>query len=250
MKRMFDDLKQPITFNGDMVEEMKGTMQALLDGNKMIKKEQAHLRLRIVELESEITRIESSTKDELSERSKNEKDSYGNEVSRLARPLPVEYLLVDVPASTPVTPTYSFNPDSTKQPFPDFNALANYLQQFSFDQSDEFYEAISDFHLLIYIATMDMLPMRDDLGPLLEALKNKDREAAVQWSRSEQWATLEQLIVASSPPTSRPGSVAGGTVGSSTTPRGGPIWTCSFCTFINDAEVQNCAMCNLPRART
>ncbi|ERL84652.1 hypothetical protein D910_02079 [Dendroctonus ponderosae] len=140
-----------------------------------------------------------------------EKDSYGNEVSRLARPLPVEYLLVDVPASTPVVPTYTFNSDPSKQPFPvenrfvdghiqDFNALSTYLQQFAFD---EFYEAINDFHLLLYIATMDMLPMRENLEPLLEALKNKDRNAAVEWSRTEQWATLEQLIAASSPPPSR-----------------------------------------------
>ncbi|KAG5885928.1 hypothetical protein JTB14_010957 [Gonioctena quinquepunctata] len=81
---------------------------------------------------------------------KQEKDSYGNEVSRLARPLPVEYLLVDVPASTPVTPHYTFNSDPTKQPFPvenrlvdghiqDFNALSTYLTQFAFD---EFYTAI------------------------------------------------------------------------------------------------------------
>lgn len=71
-----------------------------------------------------------------------EKDSYGNEVSRIARPLPVEYLLVDVPASTPVTPQYTFNPDPSKRPFPvenrmidtqlqDFNALSSYLQQAS-----------------------------------------------------------------------------------------------------------------------
>lgn len=78
--------------------------------------------------------------------------------------------------------------------------MAAYLQQFAFD---EFYEAIDDFHLLIYIATMDMLPLREYLGPLLDALKNKDRTAASEWSRSEQWATLEQLIAASSPPPSR-----------------------------------------------
>lgn len=187
-----------------------------------------------------------------------EKDSYGNEVSRLARPLPVEYLLVDVPASTPVTPLYTFNIDPSKQPFlvenrlvdghiQDFNALATYLQQFAFD---EFYEAINDFHLLIYIATMDMLPMREYLAPLLEALKNKDRTAANEWSRSEQWATLEQLIAASSPPPSRPGSVASGNVTSSAAPPSGPKWTCPFCTFINEPEIQNCEMCNLPRSRS
>lgn len=140
-----------------------------------------------------------------------EKDSYGNEVSRLGRPLPVEYLLLDVPTSTPVTPTYTFNSDSSKQPFPvenrfvdghiqDFNALNHYLSQFN---SNEFFIAINDFHLLLYIATMEMLPMKEYMGPLLNALRNKDAAAAEEWSRSEHWATIEQLIAASSPPPSR-----------------------------------------------
>lgn len=47
-----------------------------------------------------------------------EKDSYGNEVSRIARPLPVEYLLVDVPASTPLTPQYTFYSNDNIKPFP------------------------------------------------------------------------------------------------------------------------------------
>jgi len=50
---------------------------------------------------------------------------------------------------------------------------------------------------------MDMLPMKEYLSPLLDALKKKDKTAATEWSRSEQWATLEQLIAASSPPPSR-----------------------------------------------
>nr|CAH7741553.1 unnamed protein product [Callosobruchus chinensis] len=140
-----------------------------------------------------------------------EKDSYGNEVSRLARPLPVEYLLLDVPASTPVTPHYTFNPDPLKQPFPvenrfvdghiqDFNALSQYLSQFS---SIDFFNAIRDFHLLIYIANMDMLPMREYLAPLLDAIRTQNRDKVVEWSTSEQWATIEQLIAASSPPPSR-----------------------------------------------
>ncbi|XP_044759082.1 nuclear protein localization protein 4 homolog isoform X2 [Coccinella septempunctata] len=185
-----------------------------------------------------------------------EKDSYGNEVSRIARPLPVEYLLVDVPASTPVTPQYTFNPDSSKQPFPvenrmidtqlqDFNALSNYLSQFG---PEQFFTAISDFHLLLYIATMDMLPMQDYMGPLLEAIRTKNVELANEWSRSEQWATVEQLIAASSPPPSRPGSVAAGGisvgVGASSN---GPKWTCSFCTYLNRMDLIECEMCNSPR---
>lgn len=96
------------------------------------------------------------------------KDSYGNEVQRLARPLPVEYLLVDVPASTPLTPLFTFTADESIRPFPvenrlidghiqDFAALSNYMSQFS---PDQFLRAVTDFHLLLYIATMDMLPMR------------------------------------------------------------------------------------------
>lgn len=142
-----------------------------------------------------------------------EKDTYGNEVPRLARPLPVEYLLVDVPASTPLTPQFTFNPDINKQYFPvenrmvdghiqDFNSLSSYLGQFS---SREFLTAVSDFHLLLYIATMDMLPMKDHLEPLLIAVKDRNYEQAVDWSRSVHWATVEQLIAASntSPPSSR-----------------------------------------------
>ena len=37
-----------------------------------------------------------------------EKDKYGNEVTKLARPLPIAYLLVDVPASTPREPLFTF----------------------------------------------------------------------------------------------------------------------------------------------
>lgn len=36
------------------------------------------------------------------------KDSYGNEVTQLARPLPVEYLLVDMPAAFPLSAQYTF----------------------------------------------------------------------------------------------------------------------------------------------
>ncbi len=37
-----------------------------------------------------------------------EKDSYGNEVTKIARPLPVEYLLIDVPTASAKEPIYTF----------------------------------------------------------------------------------------------------------------------------------------------
>ncbi|KAK4874625.1 hypothetical protein RN001_013985 [Aquatica leii] len=187
-----------------------------------------------------------------------EKDSYGNEVSRLGRPLPIDYLLVDVPASTPLTPQYTFNSDTSKKFFPvenrlvdghiqDFNALTQYMSQFT---PDQFLTAVSDFHLLLYIATMEMLPMLEYMDSLLEAIKTKDANAATEWSRSAHWATVEQLIAAtsSSPPNSRPGSIG---AASTTATSGSPAaaqWTCPFCTFLNSAEVHSCEMCSLPRS--
>lgn len=134
------------------------------------------------------------------------KDQYGNEVSRLARPLPVEYLLVDVPASTPLTPIYTFTARETKDMFPvenryidgqlqDFNALSAYISKW---EPNEFLEAISDFHLLLYLYFMDMLPMKSAMNPLLEAVRTKNYAAAVQWKEQEVWSTLETLITASS----------------------------------------------------
>lgn len=187
-------------------------------------------------------------------------DQYRNEVSRLARPLPVEYLLVDVPASTPLTPMYTFTVDTNRSPFPienryidghlqDFNALCTYLSRW---QSNEFLDAVSDFHLLLFLSRMEMLPMKSSMLPLLNAIRTKDINLAIQWKSQEIWSTLETLISASS------GSI-GGDIGMSGIGGGGGAggsnssglmenWTCDHCTFINKGELNACEMCGLPRA--
>jgi len=45
-------------------------------------------------------------------------DEYRNEVTQLARPLPVEYLLVDLPAAFPVEPAFTFYAAPELTPFP------------------------------------------------------------------------------------------------------------------------------------
>ncbi|XP_011497718.1 PREDICTED: nuclear protein localization protein 4 homolog isoform X2 [Ceratosolen solmsi marchali] len=215
--------------------------------------------------------IESTDKQFVPDVYYKEKDTYGNEVSRLARPLPVEYLLVDVPASTPLTPQFTFYAKDNITPFPienrmidgqfqEFSSLCSYMQQFN---SDQFLEAVSDFHLLIYIAFMDMLPLKNFMGPLLEAIRTNDRQKAAEWARSEHWATVEELISATSSvgPSSRnavfgsnvAGSASSGigigtATGSSDDSRSDRAWwTCAHCTFLNSAEANICDMCGLPR---
>ncbi|KAL0108495.1 hypothetical protein PUN28_015203 [Cardiocondyla obscurior] len=219
--------------------------------------------------------IESTDKQYVPDVFYKEKDTYGNEVTRLARPLPVEYLLVDVPASTPLTPQFTFFTDDNITPFPvenrqvdgqvqEFNSLCTYMQQFN---SDQFLEATSDFHLLLFIATMDMYPMKDHMLPLLEAIHKKDKPKAMEWAQSEHWATVEQLISVSSTSSHPPqtssfgnssrtlpsataegsGGVGVGTEQIVNPPPDQALWTCSHCTFLNAADLAVCEMCNLPR---
>lgn len=100
----------------------------------------------------------------------------------------MEYLLVDIPVSTPLEPIFTFKSESSGvRGFPienrqvvfscgfltcfiyrsflhrnvdghlqDVHALASYLKQFG---PRRFLDAASDFHFLIYIATMDVFPL-------------------------------------------------------------------------------------------
>uniref|UniRef100_A0A182MG17 RanBP2-type domain-containing protein n=1 Tax=Anopheles culicifacies TaxID=139723 RepID=A0A182MG17_9DIPT len=187
-------------------------------------------------------------------RDRMEKDVYGNEVQRLGRPLPVEYLLVDVPASTPLVPLYTFlERKNAKQYFPvenrlidghiqDFAALADYLAK---SRSMPFLDAVSDFHLLFYLYRMeDMLPMKSQLGPLLEAVRTKDKAKANEWKSREVWKTLEELIEASS---NHDDSSMSNDVEFVPSGDAEQNWICTFCTFINSRELPACEICNLPR---
>lgn len=79
------------------------------------------------------------------------------------------------------------------------------------------------------------------MGPLLDAVRNRDSEAAVEWSRSEHWATVEQLIAASGPSSTMM------TPSSDTSAPPSAEWTCPHCTFLNLPHLTACDMCSLPR---
>jgi len=135
-----------------------------------------------------------------------EKDEYGNEIKKMGRPLPVEYLLIDVPVTTPLQPLQTFTTLPVgKNPFPvenrllessiqDFNAFARYISQF---KDNEFPEFVSDLHVLVFMATLDIMPLREFMGPLYSALASKDRNQIIEWSREEPWQNLQAIIQAS-----------------------------------------------------
>ena len=127
------------------------------------------------------------------------KDGYGNEVTKVARPLPVEYLLIDVPVATPLEPIYSFNSagfPTENRPMEghlqDFAALANLRKNFDHKRLPDFFK---DFHLLIYLATQTVHPLdRVTMAPLLRAIREDKIEEIYQWVETSHWHTLEALI--------------------------------------------------------
>ena len=116
-----------------------------------------------------------------------EKDKYKNEIKKIGRPLPVEYLLLDVTVSAPIEPLATFSVlEGERKHFPvenrllesslqvihlkarlesrnvrlnfqDFNSFAQYMSQF---RSAEFLTAISDLHVLMFMATNEIMPLR------------------------------------------------------------------------------------------
>eukprot|EP00092_Neocalanus_flemingeri_P040162 GFUD01043747.1.p1 GENE.GFUD01043747.1~~GFUD01043747.1.p1 ORF type:complete len:562 (+),score=130.40 GFUD01043747.1:53-1738(+) len=134
-----------------------------------------------------------------------EMDKYKNEIKKVGRPLPVEYLLIDVPVSSPLQPLATFailegdrkhfavGNRLLESSLQDFNSFAQYMSQF---RSAEFLTAVSDLHVLIFMATLDIMPLRDFLGPLYEAIRTANVEAAREWSYLDHWSQMQALIQA------------------------------------------------------
>uniref|UniRef100_A0AAR2J5P9 Nuclear protein localization protein 4 homolog n=2 Tax=Pygocentrus nattereri TaxID=42514 RepID=A0AAR2J5P9_PYGNA len=181
-----------------------------------------------------------------------DKDKFGNDITYLARPLPVEYLIIDITTTFPKDPVFTF---SSTLRFPienrdalgetqDFHSLATYLAQCS--SSLPFLDIVSDFHLLLFLVTNEVMPLRDSIGLLLDAVKTSNEELAQTWKKSEQWATIEQLC----------STVGGQQAGSLDYAMGGPsipasssaMWSCLHCTFMNQPGTEHCEMCSLPRS--
>ena len=103
------------------------------------------------------------------------------------------------------------------------------------------------------------------MAPLLEAIRTSNRQMAMEWARSEHWATVEQLISATTASSHSSQGVTFGSnmpslssIGIGVAGIGGaqgpvnqhpeqPLWTCTHCTFLNPGEISSCEMCSLPR---
>lgn len=177
-----------------------------------------------------------------------EKDDYGNEVTRLGRPLPVEYLLQDIAVAFPKEQAFTFFAAEGVKPFPiehredlgehqTFDAFYDYMHQFP---REKYMQAFKDFHLLIYLSSSDMLPLKDAMNELFQALKLNNEKMFHDWLKSEAWGTVEHIMDAHAPtPPVHNGSTA--------MPNFSSTWNCKHCTFLNPTSNHSCEMCSLPR---
>merc|ERR1712066_485435 len=104
------------------------------------------------------------------------------------------YSLLRLSRYLPRTGSLSIENRLLESSIQDFNAFARYISQF---KDNEFPEFVSDLHVLVFMATLDIMPLREFMGPLYSALASKDRNQIIEWSREEPWQNLQAIIQAS-----------------------------------------------------
>ncbi|KAL7672555.1 hypothetical protein ACOME3_007440 [Neoechinorhynchus agilis] len=210
----------------------------------------------------ELAYIKSSTKDKfVPDVFYIETDEFGNKISKEARPLPVEYLLIDVPAAFAVTPTRTFNPTLPESQKPVcFNVIENRQALYStteqvLQKAGEYIDSFphelqihmfSDFHFLFYLVRNPVAPLSiQSVRQLIKVLRvNDDSMRAAQlhsWVDTHgDFRTLVQVCQMSERSTSSQLGLA------SSQTQVNEMWFCPLCTFQNSNSTI-CEMCQSPR---
>ena len=160
-------------------------------------------------------------------------NEYGK-IIKMARPLPLDYLIIELTTSTPsnVEPLpiiESFpieNRMNIGQSLQDFTSLRDYIIA---NENIHFINLL-DFHILFYFHTSEVANMIIPTLQLCELVKNKDIESIEQWCENDPWVTIQQLIYASRPVSNNIQEQ----------------WQCEHCTLYNTSE-EFCEACGLPR---
>jgi len=124
-----------------------------------------------------------------------EKDEYGNNVTKIGRPLPIEYLLTDMGVNFTMDFTYSVSnklrgfksADSSS-----IEAIGNYLKFFTKD--DLLFEGLKDFNILIALGINDTLPLKSCLKLLLESVRQNDLLKFSHFLQSTEWLTTQTIF--------------------------------------------------------
>uniref|UniRef100_A0A8C9NIY0 Nuclear protein localization protein 4 homolog n=1 Tax=Serinus canaria TaxID=9135 RepID=A0A8C9NIY0_SERCA len=170
-------------------------------------------------------------------------DKFGNEITQLARPLPVEYLIIDITTTFPKDPVYTFS--ISQNPFPIENRdVLGETQDVGEGGTAQIQGPA--LHWRSPQCSFPTCDFQDSISLLLEAVRTKNEELAQTWKKSEQWATIEQLCSTVGVPL--PGLQEYGAMGGSSHAVAAAMWPCQHCTFMNQPGTDHCEMCSLPRS--
>uniref|UniRef100_A0A0N5BN02 Nuclear protein localization protein 4-like protein n=1 Tax=Strongyloides papillosus TaxID=174720 RepID=A0A0N5BN02_STREA len=183
-----------------------------------------------------------------------QKNEYGAEVHKDGKPLPVEFLLVDVPAGMPKSPEFTFHvPKDGQLDFPienrlvigetyDITQIANVIHSYG---EDKLLELSTNFHFLIFLMTNDVLKLSmDEMKEVCSYVVKQDREGIKAfYDNNANFKTLMELCSQSQGGGSSPNQ-SNSNNGSGS---GSGLWNCQYCTYENTGNSNDCAICGLPR---
>ncbi|OMH81287.1 Nuclear protein localization protein 4 [Zancudomyces culisetae] len=217
----------------------------------------------------------------------NYKDEYGNNVSNSANPFfPVEYLLVSVTHGFPLNPTPLFKSSSKFQIEnrlykPSLSDLHTHLSRSGLlaDLTTAFENLhldftskptnpcliLSDFHLLFYISTLDIIDFNSGFTLLAKvAVDCLDATSLALLLKVPSFMTFVTVLNQLDMPTTSSANTSNqrnvGASGryspmnvDSNSPSAANIgssssWSCRHCTFENDSTTEWCSMCGLPQS--
>lgn len=208
-----------------------------------------------------------------------ETDKHKNQIKIPARPtIPVEFLFTDLASGSSSDPSARVF-EGPGVGFPRGNRAAlgqvQTLQTLArhFAQDGSFLSKVSDFNLLVYLATSEETSfLRGDLPELYAAIQARDDKRAAEWAKRPNWKTLQLLFneanggvakaggasstaskaSSSAPAPSSASSAASRASGKGKAPAAaasGGSWACSVCTFINESSARTvCEVCQSPRS--
>ncbi|KAJ1952044.1 nuclear protein localization protein 4 [Dipsacomyces acuminosporus] len=190
-------------------------------------------------------------------------NEYNLPVTANAKPaFPVEYLLVNLTAGYPKEPKPLFRSTS---PFCIENR--EHIQQVQTpgllkrqiedaqESAEQLGTVLSDFHLLVYLTSLDILSSDDiKLAGRIASDPSAASQAAKELQASGGWQTLSLMLQEASredlnhhTASGSSGPPAAAPVSSSAASSSSTTWACRHCTFVNTGTNDSCEMCALPR---
>jgi nuclear protein localization protein 4 homolog len=191
----------------------------------------------------------------------NGKDDYHNIVSKIARPLPIEFLIVPTTVTFPKEEQHFFAYRRLKLPrfaienredIKEVQSVESIISYLNVMEGTQVEDALSNLHVLLYLNDCEELPLKRHVKDLCSFFDNKRHQVSCQVTNNDfekftctpEWKDFLEMgkkVIESSQ--KNYSSNFDKVLNCSNSDQ----WSCLHCTFINIMNHQNCQLCALPR---